>query len=63
MDRVERAADQVPVMARDVTELKNDIGDVLEDVRSLRRALYTTALSVVGGSVLMVISVLEVFNK
>lgn len=63
MDRVERAAEQVPVIARDVAEMKLDVSDVRDDTRSLRRALYTTALSIVGGCIMFMFSVFEIFAK
>lgn len=62
MDRVERAAEQVPVIARDVAEIRTDVIEVREDTRSLRRALYTTALSIVGASVMFTFTVFELFK-
>ena len=63
MDRVERAAEQVPVIARDVHEIKADLVEIKDDTRSLRRALYTTALSITGASVLFFISVFQLLNS
>lgn len=62
MDRVERAAEQVPVMARDIAAIKEDVIEVRDENRSMRRAFYTLALSIVGGSVLFAISVFELFK-
>ena len=39
------------VVANEVANLHRDIGDLREEVRSLRRALYTVALTVAGGAI------------
>lgn len=62
MDRVERATEQVPVIARDVEEIKKDVLEVREDQRSIRRALYSAAISVAGSAVLFVYGVTELFK-
>jgi hypothetical protein len=62
MDRVERAAELVPVIQRDVQEIRQDVADNRDETRSLRRALYTTALSIVGGSVLFALTANEIFK-
>lgn len=62
MGLVESEARSVPVMARDLAEIKGDLIEVRDDQRSLRRALYTTALSITGSSVLFAVSVFQIFN-
>ena len=73
MDRVERAAEQVPIIARDVHEIKADVvelrqdtkvglTEVRDDQRSIRRALYTAAISVAGSSILFLYGVTELFK-
>lgn len=73
MDKVERATEAIPVMARDITEIKSDVHEVRIEARSLakaateeastmKRGLYTLAFSVMGGSVLFAISVFELFK-
>lgn len=59
MGRVEDATQHVPVMQRDIAEIKQDVLDVKDDTKSVRRALYTTALSIMGGSVIFAFSVFE----
>lgn len=62
MDRVERATEQVPVIARDVEEIKKDVLELRDDQRSIRRALYSAAISVAGSAVLFVYGVTELFK-
>lgn len=62
MDRVERATELVPVIQRDVENLRTDVSEVKDDTRSLRRALYTTALSIVGSAVIFAVTVNEIFK-
>lgn len=62
MGRVEDATAALPVIQRDVQELKTDVLEVRDDARALRRALYTTALSIVGGSVMFTFTVFEFFR-
>lgn len=63
MGRVETLSESVPVMARDLMEIKGDLIEVRDDQRSLRRALYTTALSITGSSVLFAVSVFEIIGR
>lgn len=62
MGKVEDATAAVPVMQRDIASLLSDQTEMQEDVRSLRRALYTTALSIMGGSVLFAFSVYQLIG-
>lgn len=62
MDRVERAAEQVPVIARDVKELREDVQETRDDIAAVRRALYTTALSVVGAALIFAFTANEIFK-
>jgi hypothetical protein len=62
MGKVEDATAAVPVMQRDIAETRTDVNEVRDDVRSLRRALYTTALSIVGSSVLFTFTVLQLIR-
>lgn len=62
MGRVEDATTQIPVIQRDVSEIKTDVLEVRDDTRSLRRALYTTALSIVGASIMFSFTVFELFK-
>lgn len=62
MGKVEDATAAVPVIQRDVSEIKTDVIEVREDTRSLRRALYTTALSIVGASIMFSFTVFELFK-
>ena len=62
MGRVEDATATLPVIQRDVQEVKTDVLEVRDDTRSLRRALYTTALSIVGGSIMFSFTVFELFK-
>lgn len=62
MDRVERAAEQVPVIAVTVQQIEKDVAEAIEEARSLKRALYTTALSVLSGAVIFSLTVIDVFK-
>ncbi len=62
MGKVEDATAAVPVMQRDLAAIHEDSGELRDDVRSLRRALYTTALSIVGGSVMFTFTVFELLR-
>ncbi len=62
MGKVEDATYAVPVIQRDVAEIRTDVIEVKEDNKSIKRALYTTALSVVGGSILFAFTVSELFK-
>ena len=62
MDRAERATEQVPLIAKDIAEIKADVLEVKDENRNMRRALYTTALSVVGSAVIFAATVNEFFR-
>ena len=62
MDRMERICEDVPVIARDITEIKTDVLEVRDENRSMRRAFYTLALSIVGSSIIFTFSVFELFR-
>lgn len=62
MGRVEDATAAVPVIARDVAEIKKDVEEVRDENRSMRRAFYSLALSIVGASVVFAITVNELFK-
>lgn len=63
MGKVEDATAAVPVMQRDIATIVKEGEEVRDDVRSLRRALYTTALSIMGGSVLFAFSVFQLIQQ
>jgi hypothetical protein len=62
MGKVEDATAAVPVIQRDVATLTRDAEDLSTEFRAVRRALYTTALSIVGGSVLFAFSILQIVH-
>jgi hypothetical protein len=62
MGKVEDATAAIPVIQRDMADVKDDVSEVKDDTRSLRRALYTTALSIVGASVLFALTANELFK-
>jgi hypothetical protein len=62
MGKVEDATAAVPVIQRDVSTLTRDFEDLSTEFRAVRRALYTTALSIVGGAVLFAVSVLQIIH-
>lgn len=62
MGKVEDATSAVPVIQRDVSEIRNDVLEQRDETRSLRRSFYTLAVSIMGGSVLFAISVFELFK-
>ena len=62
MGKVEDATAAVPVMQRDIAEIKTDVIEGRDETRSLRRSYYTLAASIAGGSVLFAISVFELFK-
>lgn len=49
-------------MARDIAEIKTDVSEVRDENRSMRRAFYTLALSIVGSSILFALTVNEFFK-
>lgn len=57
MGKVEDATAQVPVMARDIAEIKTDVLEVRDENRSMRRAFYALALSIVGSSIVFALTV------
>lgn len=59
---VEQLAKTVPVMARDVSAIAEDVREIADDQKSLRRALYTLALSISSGAVLFMFGVFEIFK-
>lgn len=62
MSRVEDATAHIPVIQRDVAEIRSDVAEGREETRSLRRGFYTLAFSVMGGSILFSVSVFELFK-
>ena len=73
MSKVEDATAVVPVMQRDLAairedvhafrlETREDVNEVKDDTRSIRRALYSTALSIVGASIMFTFTVFELFK-
>lgn len=62
MDKVERATEAVPVMARDISEIRTDVSEVREENRSMRRAFYSLAVSIIGSSLLLVIGLNQLFQ-
>ena len=62
LDRSENAAERVPVIAASVAAIAEDVRELKDDQKSLRRALYTMAISVAGSSVIFVYGVTELFR-
>ena len=62
MARIEDAAASIPVIQRDVAEIKTDVLEVRDENRSMRRAFYTLALSIVGSSILFALTVNQLFQ-
>ena len=59
MDKVERASEQVPVIAVTVAQIERDVIEVRDEARSLKHALYTAALSIVASSVIFALTANE----
>lgn len=59
---VESRTEPVPVLRVELNTLQKQVSDLAEDVRSLRRALYTAALSVTGGAVVFAATILQVLR-
>lgn len=62
MGRVEDATAAVPVIQRDLTEIKTDVIEVRDENRSMRRAFYSLALAIVGSSITLVIGLNQLFQ-
>lgn len=62
MGKVEDATSAIPVIQRDVAEVRSDVAEVKDDTRSLRRALYTAAISIVCSVLLFALAVQEIFK-
>lgn len=62
LGKVEDATAHVPVIQRDIAEIKTDVIEVRDENRSMRRAFYSLALSIVGASVVFAITVNELFK-
>lgn len=60
--RVEDAVHHVPVIQRDVAEIKVDVIEVRDENRSMRRAFYSLALSIVSASIIALITVDKLFT-
>jgi phage-related protein len=52
----------IPVMARALQEIEKDVTEVRDENRSMRRAFYTLALSIVGSSILFALTVNNLFQ-
>lgn len=62
MGKVEDATASIPVMARSIQEIEKDVIEVRDENRSMRRAFYTLALSIVGSSILFALTVNQLFQ-
>jgi len=60
--RLENNTEDINVIRNELSNLKVDVHDLGQEVRSLRRALYTAALSVTGGAIVFAFTVLQVLN-
>lgn len=58
---LEQIARNVPVIQRDIAEIKVDVIEVRDENRSMRRAFYSLALSIVSASVIALITVDKIF--
>lgn len=61
MGKVEDATAAVPVIQRDLSEIKTDVIEVRDENRSMRRAFYSLALAIVGSSITLVIGLNQLF--
>ena len=62
MGKVEDATSAVPVMQRDLASIAEDVSEVRDENRSMRRAFYSLALSIVSASVIALITVDKLFS-
>lgn len=62
MGKVEDATAAMPVIQRDLSEIKTDVIEVRDENRSMRRAFYSLALSIVGASITLVIGLNQLFS-
>lgn len=62
MGKVEDATSAIPVIQRDVSEIKTDVLEVRDENRSMRRAFYALSLSIVGASITFAITVESLFQ-
>jgi len=60
--KLESICDSVPVIVRDVQELRGDVQELRDDTRSLRRALYTTAFSIVSAALIFAFTASHFFG-
>lgn len=62
MARVEQLTDQIPVLVENMKGVREDLGEVKDEQRNTRRALYTAAISIASSSILFVYGVTELFR-
>lgn len=62
MGRVEDATQAIPVIRENVSDMREDVKEVRDENRSMRRAFYTLAVSIVGSSILLVIGLNQLFQ-
>jgi phage-related protein len=62
MGLAESTTSRVPVIARDIEQIKEDLREVKDDQGSIRRALYTAAISVAVSAILFVYGATELFK-
>ena len=59
---LENRTEPVPVLRVEMDGLRRELKDIADEVSSLRRALYTAALSVTGGAVIFAVTILQVLH-
>ncbi len=62
MNSLEARTEPVPVLRSEMDNLRRELRDLGVEVGSLRKALYTAALSVTGGAVIFAVTILQVLR-
>jgi archaellum component FlaC len=62
MGKLEDRTENVAVMRNQIAGLKEELHELGQEVGSLRKALYTAALSVAGGAIIFALTLLQVLQ-